>query len=121
MKAQETIDLGDGHQIEIGKATWDETQTSVRNRYLDSTQNVNSRRSSEIALADLSPIFKVIAERDLLDVATTTELIQTLAASLARRTATAAPTSLEELLTGVTKENCHAEVETGEAVGKELW
>ena len=29
--------------------------------------------------------------------------------------------SLEELLAGVTKQNLHAEVDTGNAIGKEVW
>ncbi|MFQ5709329.1 MAG: AbrB/MazE/SpoVT family DNA-binding domain-containing protein [bacterium] len=29
--------------------------------------------------------------------------------------------SLEELLAGVTKENLHAEVDTGDAIGQEVW
>jgi antitoxin MazE len=29
--------------------------------------------------------------------------------------------TLEELLAGVTEENLHSEVDTGEAVGKEVW
>lgn len=29
--------------------------------------------------------------------------------------------SLDQLLTGITKDNIHAEIETGEAQGKEVW
>ena len=29
--------------------------------------------------------------------------------------------SLEELLTGVTEQNLHSEIDTGDAIGKEIW
>lgn len=55
MKVDETktLDLGGGHKIEFGKASWDETKTSIRNRYPTSTGGFSPRSSSEIPIEDL--------------------------------------------------------------------
>ncbi len=92
MNVQETIDLGNGHLIEIG-----------------------------IPMNDLGPLVAAVARRDILDPSTTAELIETLAASLARQLNTSSPPSLSSLLERVTDENRHGEVETGPAVGNEAW
>ena len=74
-----------------------------------------------IAIGDLGAIVDTVASRDLLDVPTVARLIEALAASLRRRAAPPAPLSLQSLLDRVTDENRHAEVQTGPAVGKEVW
>jgi hypothetical protein len=88
MEVRESIDLGDGHLIEIGGATWDTEATSVRNRYPTSTGGFSPRSSSEIPLHDFEPMMVVIAARDLLDVASTARILAALAESIARRTRT---------------------------------
>ena len=117
MKVNNQIDLGNGHVIEIGQSTWDESITSVRNLYQNS--NGNSPGSGEIPIDDLGSILKAVAECDLLDVADTVQLIEILAASLSRRTSF--PTSLQTLLEKVTEDNIHTELDTGTAIGKESW
>ena len=118
MKVQDTIDLGDGHLIEIGDASWDGSQTSVRNRYPTSNGGFGPRSSGEIALGDLPAIVTTVAQRDLLDVATITSLIAALTASRDRLNGSP---SLKSLLDRVTDENRHSEVQTGPAVGNEAW
>ena len=115
MDVRETIDLGNGHLIEIGSATWDSAQTSIRSHYPTANGSSNSPHSSEIPLADVAPIVTAIAQHDLLGIATAAKLIELLAASLARRVEAASPPSLQKLLERVTEENCHAAVETGPA------
>jgi hypothetical protein len=87
MEMQDTIELSNGHQIEI---------------------------------SDVAPLVTAVSERDLLDVATTTQLVEALRASLARRQHKPAQT-LAELLSQVTDDNIHAEVDMGPPVGKEVW
>lgn len=120
MNVRETEDLGNGHLIEIGEATWDNKQTAVRIRYPTSNGGFNPHTSSEIPLSDLAPIVMAVAQRDLLDPATTARLIEALAASLMRRSGPPVP-SLQRLLEQVTDENLHPEVETGPAAGRETW
>lgn len=119
MNVRNTIDLGNNHLIEIGEATWNDSEISIRNRYPTSNGGFSPHRSSEIPLGDLEPIMVAIAQRDLLDDATTARLIEALAASLARRVGTPAPPPPQQLLDRVTERNRHAEVETGPAVGNE--
>lgn len=121
MKVQDQVDLGNGHLIEIGQSTWDDGEISVRNRYPTANGGYNWNSSSEIPLNDLRPIVEAIAERDLFDVSTTALLIEVLAASLTRRLQPVPQVSLDDLLAGVTEENCHAEVDTGNSVGEEAW
>ncbi len=60
MKVDETktVDLGGGHKIEFGKASWDNTKTSIRNRYPTSTGGFSPRSSSEIPIDDLPILIK---------------------------------------------------------------
>lgn len=118
MIAQTKVDLGNGHAIEIGAATWDIAQKSVRTRYPASNGGSSSQRSSEIPLGDLGAIVGAVAERDLLDIDTLTRLIEVITAS--RDRLNGAP-SLQSLLERVTDENRHAEVQTGPSVGNEAW
>lgn len=53
MNVKKEIDLGSGHKIEFGEATWDNTKISVRNRYLTSTGGFSPRSSSEIPIEDI--------------------------------------------------------------------
>lgn len=61
MKVEKTIELGNGHRIEFGKATWDEDSVSIRNRYPTSTGGFSPRSSSEIPIEDV----KIIVEQSV--------------------------------------------------------
>jgi hypothetical protein len=56
MKVEKRIDLGQGHSIEFGKATWDPNSISIRNRYPTSTGGFSPRSSSEIPIEDVKLI-----------------------------------------------------------------
>ena len=86
MEVRDSVDLGDGHLIEIGDATWEESQTSIRNRYPTSTGGFSPRSSSEIPIGDIEPLTVALADRDLLDVSTCARILGALASSIARRT-----------------------------------
>ena len=113
IKVQDTLDLGNGHLIEIGDGSWDRSQKSVRNRH-----PASNGVFSEIPLGDIGAIVTAVAERDLLDVRTLTRLIDSLIASCDRITGSP---SLQSLLDRITDENRHAEIHTGPAVGNEAW
>jgi hypothetical protein len=73
------------HQIEIGGASWDSNETSIRRRY----DNPDSGRfspygSSELPLYALEDLIRVASENDILDPASCSNMISSLAASLAR-------------------------------------
>ena len=121
MNVQDKTELGNGHLIEIGAATWDNSQKSVRTHHPSSNGGTSPQRYSEISLGDLGAIVDAVAERDLLDVVTISRLIEALVASLARRATTLALPSLQSLLDRVTDENRHSEIQTGPAVGNEVW
>jgi len=56
MKVEKKIELGNGHSIEFGRATWDERSVSIRNRYPTSTGGFSPRSSSEIPIEDVKII-----------------------------------------------------------------
>jgi len=75
------------HSIEIGEATWDATETSIRSRYDSATSGKFSPHgSSELPLYDLQPIMEVAAKHDLLSVAECAAIIEALAESIRRQT-----------------------------------
>lgn len=122
MNVHHTIDLGEGHLIEIGDATWDPAKKSIRNCYSTTEGGSSSQSSSEIPLKDLAPMLRAVADCDLMDVATAAELIKSLAASVARRSGTAGPRpTLDQLVGQITDENRHTETDFGTPVGKEVW
>lgn len=53
MNVKKEIDLGSGHKIEFGEATWDNTKVSIRNRYPTSSGGFSPRSSSEIPIEDI--------------------------------------------------------------------
>lgn len=87
MRVRRTIDLGEGHRIEIGTPTWDESgdQTSIRSRYPTSTGGFSPRSSSELPLADVRHIRVAAAEEDLLSEQEILEMINALKSSLRRQ------------------------------------
>ncbi len=85
MEVRDRVDLGDGHLIEIGDATWDASQTSIRNRCPTSTGGFSPRSSSEIPIGDIEPLAIALANRDLLDISTCARILEALASSIVRR------------------------------------
>ncbi len=89
MIVQHSVPQGPRHSIEIGQATWDPSQNSIRNRYDQANGRFSVRASSELPLADLEPIMREVAQRDLLTPSALARIMQELAASIQRQ-ATAA-------------------------------
>lgn len=87
MQVRKTIPLGDGHCIEIGTPTWDDskTQISIRNRYPTSTGGFSPRSSSEIPLSDIKHLTIAAAEDNLLGVQEISEMIAALSHALSRK------------------------------------
>ena len=85
MKVTKTKDLGDGHKIEIGKATWDEEDTSIRNRYPTSTGGFSPHSSSEIPLHDVPEIVSMVIDEDLLSPKELCDLINGISKSIERQ------------------------------------
>jgi len=85
MKVTDTVRIDERHSIEFGRATWNDTDLSVRDRWTTSTGGFSPRSSSELPLGSIPDIIIETAKRDLLDVQTTARIIEALAASIARR------------------------------------
>ncbi|MBN2528474.1 MAG: hypothetical protein JXR76_18950 [Deltaproteobacteria bacterium] len=87
MDVRKTIDLGNGHCIEIGTATWDdgEKQTSIRNRYPTAKGGFSPRSSSEIPRYDIKHITIAAADDNLLKIIEITEMIAALSDALSRK------------------------------------
>jgi hypothetical protein len=79
MQVKEKVDLGDGHFIEFGSSTWDETQESIRNRYPTSTGGFSPHSSSEMPLGDLEELILASARHGWIDVATMKRIMEALA------------------------------------------
>nr|CAP47606.1 putative integron gene cassette protein [uncultured bacterium] len=86
MEVRRTIDLGDGHSIEVGTPTWDDsgTQTSIRSRYPTANGGFSPRSSSEIPLGDVRHIAIAAADDDLLSQQEIAEIMRALSESLLR-------------------------------------
>ena len=85
MKVQHEHKLENGHCIEIGEATWEGGDRSVRSRYPTSTGGFNHCNSPEVPMNDITPMLEFIAEKDELEVAQCRRIIDALAASISRR------------------------------------
>lgn len=85
MDVHDTIDLGNGHLIEVGASTWDPNSMSVRNRYPTTDGRFSPHSSSEIPLWDLEPLLSVVAKHDLLPPETAAKMIRSLAESIERQ------------------------------------
>ena len=77
--------LGHGHSIEVGKSTWDDTETSIRNRYSTANGGFNQAGSSELPIDDVFQIVKVTIEEDLLSPKVLSELVGIVSDSLKRQ------------------------------------
>ncbi len=86
MDVTKTKRLGNGHSIEIGKATWDNTEVSIRNRYPTSTGGFSPRSSSELPIDDVGELVTVVADEDIYPPKRLAELIKILAESIKRQT-----------------------------------
>jgi hypothetical protein len=76
MNVHQTIDLGNGHLIEFGDATWDSNQTSVRDRYPTSTGGFSPRSSSETPIRDIARLAVETLGQNLMTTEEATRLIQ---------------------------------------------
>lgn len=83
MNVQHTLDLGDKHFIEIGEATWDPNDRSVRDRWpAASPSGFNPHSSSEVPISSLVPMLTFVAQHDELSAAECAEIIVALADSI---------------------------------------
>lgn len=85
MNVQHQLDLGGGHLVELGDATWDPTARSIRNRYPTSTGGFSPRSSSEVPIDDLVDMAAFAARHDELSAAQCAEIIGELPASIRRQ------------------------------------
>ena len=86
MDVEDVVDLGDGHSIEFGRATWNTEAQSVRNRYETRSGGFSPHSSSEFPVEDVEPIAIETARRDLLSPNSAAVIIQALAESIVRQT-----------------------------------
>jgi hypothetical protein len=86
MKVEQNINLGNGHSIEIGAATWDSKDRSVRNRYQTASGGFSPHSSSEVPVGDLVPMIELVAKCDDLSIDQCARIINALSASLLRQT-----------------------------------
>ena len=85
MNVQDSTPIKDGHSIEWGGATWDETDLSVRNRYATASGGFSPRSSSEIPLGDLEHLVVKSAERGHLSVEMMSSMASALVQALAKK------------------------------------
>jgi hypothetical protein len=80
---QHTQNLGGGHLIEIGEATWDpQNARSIRDRWPTSTGGFSPHSSSEVPIESLVPMLTFAAQHDELSAAECAEIIAELANSI---------------------------------------
>ena len=82
------VTVAEGHTIEVGQATWDESATSIRNRYVTKNGGFSPRSSSELPIEDLVALMEVAASSDFLPIADCATIITALAGSVTRQLAT---------------------------------
>ena len=86
MNVEHTLNLGDGHLIEIGESTWDPPNArSIRDRSPTSTGGFSPRSSSEVPMASLVPMLTFAAQHDELSAAECADITGGLAASISRQ------------------------------------
>jgi len=66
MNVEKTIDLGNGHKIDIGFSSWDNNKKSIRNRYPTSKGGFSPRSSSELPIEDITQITIESINNDLI-------------------------------------------------------
>ena len=85
MKVTKTKDLGGGHLIESGCATWDETEPSIRDRFPTRNGGFNPHSSSEIPLGDVAELVIFAADEDLLEPKELAGILCAVSAALQRK------------------------------------
>ena len=86
MNVQHTLNLGGGHLIEIGEATWDpQGSRSIRDRWPTSTGGFSPRSSSEVPMDSLVQMLQFAAQHDELTAAECSDIIIALADSIKRQ------------------------------------
>lgn len=85
MLVHEKIELGVGHSIEFGGATWDGNEASVRNRYLTADGKFSPHSSSELSLDDLTILIVESAARDIFKIPSIARMLTALSASISRQ------------------------------------
>jgi hypothetical protein len=85
MNVQQQLTLGGAHLIEIGEATWDSTDSSIRNRYPTATGGFSPRSSGEVPMRDLVLMTTFAAKHDQLSASECAEMIEDLVASIKRQ------------------------------------
>ena len=79
-------ELSHGHTVEIGAASWNPEDTSVRNRYTAAHAGLNPHCSSEVPVNDLVPMLQFVAQHNVLSIVQCAEIMESLAASIRRQT-----------------------------------
>lgn len=85
MKVQQVLDLGQGHLVELGQATWNWDCRSIRNRYPTATGGFSPRSSSEIPIEDLPDLIKFAATHDALSAEQCVEIVKHLTECIRRQ------------------------------------
>lgn len=77
--------LGPRHSIEVGGATWNPNESSIRCRYDLENGRFSPHNSSELPLSDLRPLLEVASENNLLSIEDSAAIISALSSSILRR------------------------------------
>lgn len=77
--------ISPGHSIEVGGASWDPEETSIRCRYDLENGRFSPHNSSELPLPDLRPLLEVASDNDLLSIEDSAAIISALSTSILRR------------------------------------
>ena len=85
MQVQHTLPAGPGHSIELGVATWDNGERSIRDRWSTKSGGFSNTQSSEVPIASLVPMLTFAAQHDELTAAECADIIGALAASIKRQ------------------------------------
>lgn len=85
MKVEHSTEIVSGHSIEIGAATWNPKDRSVRDRYETASGGFSPRSSSEVPIRDLVAMLEFVAKHDELSITECTKIINALSASILRQ------------------------------------
>ena len=77
--------LAAGNTIEIGEATWNPSDRSIRDRWPTKTGGFSPRSSSEVPMDSLVPMLAFAAQHDELSAADCATIISALAESIKRQ------------------------------------
>ncbi|WP_263820012.1 hypothetical protein [Salinibacter sp.] len=85
MDVQDRLKISDTHSIEWGKASWDDKEKSIRNRYDTESGRFTPHNASEIPFGDLERLVVESAKRDHISSQMAARMIEELAASISRQ------------------------------------